>query len=97
MNPGTSRNLRNVVFLLVLCLIIFGIGHLLFPNLGVHGKAQAELLHFFRLISVDDTASQVETQFQQAKFRYLMLLKPRTNLWVVQTPFKAGASNWDLW
>jgi hypothetical protein len=99
-NPRAFRGRRALslsISLLLGCVIIWGIVHLLFPNVGKHSKAQAELLQLFENIQINDHVPTVESKFQDSRFHYLTLVKAREGLWIVQTPFKTGASNWNLW
>jgi len=96
-NRAKCRRLTQgltVVVTIAICALIF---HLLFPGFIFRGEARKEILHLFEDVSLNSKPEAVDTLFEGSQFKHLKLRKWSTELWVIQTPFEAGAVNWDLY
>ena len=91
-----KRGILAIASTFVILLIGLVLVSIFSPNISTSDDAREELLNFRNKLAIDMRKSQVEAIFTKFDYRYLKLAQVSERLWIIQTPYLAGAINWEL-
>ncbi len=98
-----SKIIKVVVAFLLLTIIIMltfhaiGLTQFIYPFNSKHKQAKNDIIKFMNKLNIGDTHNKTKTEFNKLQSKHLEMIKLNRKIYMVRTPFQAGAINWILW